>query len=135
MGRGDGEGLPLDLEVDQGEGFKPRQSATTTAMILDARELLERIAEQVSKAGRRTRMPVWRGDETRYYPFAVPDQKQGSLRLPAGSVVLKSVPPHTTAVGVPARIHKTPPRHDQPALEMDHRIPNDGEPLQEKAQS
>ncbi len=56
-------------------------------------------------------------------------------KIAAGSVVLKSVPPHTTAVGVPARIHKTPPRHDQPALEMDHRIPNEVEPTRDKAQS
>ena len=42
-------------------------------------------------------------------------------KVAAGSVVLKNVPPHTTAVGVPARIIGRP-RTDQPGLEMDHQI-------------
>lgn len=38
----------------------------------------------------------------------------------AGSVVLDPVPPHRTAVGVPARVVGAP-KSDLPALEMDHR--------------
>ena len=41
----------------------------------------------------------------------------------AGSVVLKDVPAHTTAAGVPARVVGTP-SSDSPALEMDHAIPD-----------
>ncbi|MFP4356618.1 MAG: serine O-acetyltransferase [Phycisphaerae bacterium] len=42
-------------------------------------------------------------------------------KIGAGSVVLESVPPHSTAVGVPAKVvgHA---EADQPALEMDHRL-------------
>jgi serine O-acetyltransferase len=40
----------------------------------------------------------------------------------AGSVVLEDVPPHCTVAGVPAEIVGTP-NVDQPALEMDHRLP------------
>ncbi|MCC6694054.1 MAG: serine O-acetyltransferase [Candidatus Hydrogenedentes bacterium] len=44
-------------------------------------------------------------------------------KIGAGSVVLKAIPPHSTAAGVPAEIvgHT---RVDVPALEMDHRITN-----------
>ena len=44
-------------------------------------------------------------------------------KIGAGSVVLKPIPPHSTAAGVPAEIvgHV---RADVPALEMDHRITN-----------
>jgi serine O-acetyltransferase len=43
-------------------------------------------------------------------------------KVGAGSVVLKDVPPHTTAVGVPARILGSP-QEDRPALAMDQTVP------------
>lgn len=43
-------------------------------------------------------------------------------KVGAGSVVLKDVPPHTTAVGVPARIVGAPDE-DEPALAMDQSVP------------
>ena len=43
-------------------------------------------------------------------------------KVGAGSVVLEDVPPHCTVAGVPAQIIGTP-NVDEPALEMDHRLP------------
>jgi serine O-acetyltransferase len=43
-------------------------------------------------------------------------------KVGAGSVVLEDVPPHCTVAGVPAVIIGSP-NVDQPALEMDHRLP------------
>ena len=42
-------------------------------------------------------------------------------KIGASSVVLTDLPPHSTAVGVPARIIGCP-EYDQPALEMNHMI-------------
>ena len=42
-------------------------------------------------------------------------------KIGAGSVVLTPIPPHCTAVGVPARVVGHP-RSDEPALSMDHEI-------------
>ncbi len=45
-------------------------------------------------------------------------------KVGAGSIVLSDIPPHTTAVGIPAKVvGKT--ATDQPALEMDHTLPLD----------
>jgi serine O-acetyltransferase len=43
-------------------------------------------------------------------------------KVGAGSVVLEDVPPHCTVAGVPAEVVGTP-NVDEPALEMDHRLP------------
>lgn len=43
-------------------------------------------------------------------------------KIGAGSVVLEDVPPHCTVAGVPAVVIGTPDV-DEPALEMDHRLP------------
>ena len=43
-------------------------------------------------------------------------------KIGAGSVVLEDVPPHVTAVGVPAEVIAET-KYESPALEMDHQIP------------
>jgi 2-keto-4-pentenoate hydratase/2-oxohepta-3-ene-1,7-dioic acid hydratase in catechol pathway len=84
-------GLGLRLEVDEGEGFRTRQEATTAAMILDPLALLAQTADQVKTRGARSPMPVRRAEGVRHYPLAV-EGAQGTLRLPAGSVVLTGTP-------------------------------------------
>lgn len=42
-------------------------------------------------------------------------------KIASGSVVLQDVAPHTTVAGVPA-VDMGAPKHDRPALEMDHRL-------------
>lgn len=86
-----GDGLRLQLEVDEGEGFVMRQDASTAAMLLDPPALLARIAREVADAGPRTAMPVERSGEIRHYPLAVAEP-EGDARLPAGSVVLTGTP-------------------------------------------
>ncbi len=85
------EGLGLGLEVDEGAGFQTRQDATTAAMILDPSALLARIADEVTERGARSPMPVRRAGGVRHYPLAV-EGADGTLRLPAGSVVLTGTP-------------------------------------------
>ncbi|MCY4030885.1 MAG: serine O-acetyltransferase [Hyphomicrobiales bacterium] len=46
-------------------------------------------------------------------------------RIGAGSIVLRSVPPYCTAVGVPARLIHCPDQSEEPALEMDHMFPQE----------
>jgi 2-keto-4-pentenoate hydratase/2-oxohepta-3-ene-1,7-dioic acid hydratase in catechol pathway len=89
-----GEGLGLRLDVDEGDGFRPRQDDSTAAMILDPHALLLRIAQEVDSVGDRTAMPVEREGEVRHYPLAV--QADGQLRLPAGSVILTGTPEGVT---------------------------------------
>ena len=47
-------------------------------------------------------------------------------KIGGGAVVLEDVAPHTTVVGVPAKVVGSP-KHDQPALEMNHQIKENGE--------
>jgi 2-keto-4-pentenoate hydratase/2-oxohepta-3-ene-1,7-dioic acid hydratase in catechol pathway len=84
-------GLGIRLDVDEGDGFRTRQDATTAAMILDPHALLLRIADEVARHGVRSAMPVRRGDDLRHYPLAVANER-GGWRLPAGSVVLTGTP-------------------------------------------
>lgn len=83
--------LRLTLDVDEGDGFRARQDATTESMILDPLELLERIAAEVREHGARSPMPVRRAEGVRDYPLVV-EGPDGALGLPAGSVVLLGTP-------------------------------------------
>jgi len=83
------DGLGIRLAVDEGDGFRTRQDATTDLMLEEPLALLERIAAEVEAVGLRTAMPVRRGGETRYYPLAVDAE---TPRLPAGSVILTGTP-------------------------------------------
>lgn len=105
---GDG-GLGLTLAVDEGEGFRVRQSSTTARMILDPLELLERIAREVERRGLRTSMPIVRNGTPRHYPIAV---DESAPRLPAGSLILTGTPegvaiqaPSSTAVVLRGLLH------------------------------
>jgi 2-keto-4-pentenoate hydratase/2-oxohepta-3-ene-1,7-dioic acid hydratase in catechol pathway len=84
-----GGGLPIRLEVDDGEGFVSRQDANTEKMMLDPLELIAKIGDDVRASGLRTDMPAVRGGVTRHYPMAV---DEASPRLPAGSVLLTGTP-------------------------------------------
>ncbi len=86
-----GDGLGLRLEVDEGRGFEVRQDASTAAMILDPHALLVRLADEVATSGARTAMSVEREGELRHYPLAIAG-RDGSLRLPAGSIVVTGTP-------------------------------------------
>jgi hypothetical protein len=59
-------------------------------MLEEPPALLERIARDVAEQGLRSAMPVERGGEVRFYPFAVEDAD--GPRLPAGSVLLTGTP-------------------------------------------
>ena len=93
------QGLGLELAVDEGRGFAPRQAASTERMILDVRAFLARIGEEVRRSGLRSPMPFERSGETRYYPLA---QDAEAPRLPAGSLVLTGTP-DGVALRVPNR--------------------------------
>jgi 2-keto-4-pentenoate hydratase/2-oxohepta-3-ene-1,7-dioic acid hydratase in catechol pathway len=81
------EGLGLRLSVD--DETEPRQAATTEKMVLSPIELIARIGSWIEEHGRRTDMPFVRNGETRFYPFAVPED---APTLPAGSIVQTGTP-------------------------------------------
>ncbi len=54
------------------------------------------------------------------------DEEGEGAKIGGGAVVLEDVAPHTTVVGVPAKVVGSP-IHDQPALEMNHRIKENGD--------
>ncbi len=83
------DGLGIRLAVDEGDGFRVRQDASTASMILDPLEFLGKIAEEIRRGGLRTPMPVLRDGRARHYPLAVDAQ---APRLPAGSLVLTGTP-------------------------------------------
>lgn len=97
------DGLGLRLEVDEGDGFRIRQQASTAAMILDPMDLLAALAAELESAGLRTSMPVLREGEQYFYPMAVGEE---APRLPAGSVILTGTP-EGVAVATPDPIALT----------------------------
>ncbi len=97
-------GLGIGLEVDEGNGFVERQRSTTEWMILPARAPLEKIATQVRTEGLRTRMPMERDGEVRYYPFAVQADPYAPPILPAGTIVLTGTP-EGVAMQAPSGLH------------------------------
>jgi 2-keto-4-pentenoate hydratase/2-oxohepta-3-ene-1,7-dioic acid hydratase in catechol pathway len=81
--------LGLRLSVDEGDGFRLRQDARTSRMILDPLEILARLAQEVEQIALISPMSVLRGGSPRYYPLAVDAE---APRLPAGSLVLTGTP-------------------------------------------
>jgi len=82
-------GLGIRLEVDEGDGFAPRQESTTSLMIVPPLAMLDAIAAEVRRSGLETPMPTLRMGRTRYYPLAV---DAAAPRLPAGSLLLTGTP-------------------------------------------
>jgi 2-keto-4-pentenoate hydratase/2-oxohepta-3-ene-1,7-dioic acid hydratase in catechol pathway len=87
-----GEGLGIALDVDEGDGFRPRQDSNTKAMILDPLALLGRIADEVALHGVVSSMPRRDADGERTFRLAVASPDRDSLVLPAGSIVLTGTP-------------------------------------------
>lgn len=82
-------GLALRLSVDEGTGFRQRQDSDTSHMILQPRQLLERLGHEVVSTGRYSPMPFRSEAGSHHFPFAI---GASPARLPAGSIVLTGTP-------------------------------------------